>query len=71
MTDLEHEQVFFEFVKNHDLLQHITYSEKSIKDQKVIGILIDDDNVINRGASRTQKILVRVLNQSLQNYALN
>ena len=48
MTDLEHEQVFFEFVKKHDLLQHITYSEKSIKDQKVLGILIDDDAAVNR-----------------------
>ena len=48
MTDLEHEQVFFEFVKHHDLLQHITYSEEPIEGQRVLGILIDDDNVVNR-----------------------
>jgi hypothetical protein len=48
MTDLEHEQVFFEFVKHHDLLQHITYSEEPIEKQRVLGILIDDDSAVNR-----------------------
>ena len=48
MTDLEHEQVFFEFVKNHDLLQHIKYSEETIQDQRVLGVLIYDDNAVNR-----------------------
>jgi len=42
MTDLEHEQVFFEFVKNHDQLHHLTYSEEPIEAQKVICILVDD-----------------------------
>jgi hypothetical protein len=48
MTDLEHEQVFFEFVKHHDLLQHIKYSTEPIEGQQVLGILIDDYNVVNR-----------------------
>ena len=48
MTDLEHEQVFFEFVKTHDLLQHITYSEEPIEEQRVLGILVDDDTAVNR-----------------------
>jgi hypothetical protein len=48
MTDLEHEQVFFKFVKNHDLLQHITYSDEPIEGQRVLGILIDDDTAVNR-----------------------
>ena len=48
MTDLEHEQVFFEFVKKHDLLQHIIYSEEPIEEQRVLGILIDDDTALNR-----------------------
>jgi hypothetical protein len=48
MTDLEHEQVYFEFVKHNDQLQHITYSEEPIEGQKVLGILIDDDNAVNR-----------------------
>jgi hypothetical protein len=48
MTDLEHEQVFFQFVKNHDLLQHLKYSEEPIEGQRVLGILIDDDTAVNR-----------------------
>lgn len=48
MTDLEHEQVFFEFVKNHDQLNHLTYSAEPIEGQRVLGILIDDDNAVNR-----------------------
>ena len=48
MTDLEHEQVFFEFVKQHDLLQHVTYSEEPVEGQRVLGILVYDDNVVNR-----------------------
>jgi hypothetical protein len=48
MTDLEHEQVFFEFVKQHDQLNHVTYSEEPIEGQRVLGILVDDYNVINR-----------------------
>jgi hypothetical protein len=48
MTDLEHEQVFFEFVKQHDLLQHITYSEEPIEAQQILAVLVDDDNADNR-----------------------
>jgi hypothetical protein len=48
MTDLEHEQVFFEFVKNHDLLKHITYSEEPIEGQRVLGIIVDDSTATNR-----------------------
>jgi hypothetical protein len=48
MTDLEHEQVFFEFVKNHDQLNHLTYSEEPVEGQRVLGILVYDDNVVNR-----------------------
>jgi hypothetical protein len=48
MTDLEHEQVFFDFVKQHDLLQHLTYSDTPISGQKVIGLLVDDADDINR-----------------------
>jgi hypothetical protein len=48
MTDLEHEQVFFEFVKKHDQLQYVTYSEEAIEGQRVLGILIDDDTAVNR-----------------------
>ena len=48
MTDLEHEQVFFEFVKQNDQLNHLRYSEEPIEGQKVLGILIDDDSAVNR-----------------------
>jgi hypothetical protein len=48
MTDLEHEQVFFEFVKKHDQLNHVTYSEEPVEGQRVLGILVYDDNVVNR-----------------------
>ena len=42
MTELEHEQVFFEFVKQHDLLQHLSYSDNPVNGQKIIGLLVDD-----------------------------
>jgi hypothetical protein len=48
MTDLEHEQVFFEFVKQHDLLHHITYCEEPIEGQRVLGIIVDDSTATNR-----------------------
>jgi hypothetical protein len=48
MTDLEHEQVFFEFVKQHDLLHHVTYSEEPVEGQRVLGIIVDDSTAINR-----------------------
>jgi hypothetical protein len=35
-------------VKQNDQLQHLTYSEEPIEGQKVLGILIDDDNAVNR-----------------------
>jgi predicted RNA-binding protein YlqC (UPF0109 family) len=48
MTDLEHEQVFFEFVKHHDQLQHVTYCEEAIEGQRVLGIIVDDSTATNR-----------------------
>jgi hypothetical protein len=48
MTDLEHEQVFFEFVKHHDLLQHITYSDEPIEGQRVLGVIVYDSEDENR-----------------------
>jgi hypothetical protein len=48
MTDLEHEQVFFEFVKHHDQLNHLTYSEEVIEGQRVLGIIVDDSTATNR-----------------------
>jgi hypothetical protein len=48
MTDLEHEQVFFEFVKKHDQLNHLTYSEETIEGQRVLGIIVDDTTATNR-----------------------
>jgi hypothetical protein len=48
MTDLEHEQVFFEFVKQHDQLNHLTYSEEPIEGQRVLGIIVDDSTATNR-----------------------
>lgn len=35
---LIHEQVFFDFVKNHDILQHLKYTKTRRKDQKIIGL---------------------------------
>jgi predicted RNA-binding protein YlqC (UPF0109 family) len=48
MTDLEHKQVFFEFVKKHDQLNHLTYSEETIEGQRVLGIIVDDSTATNR-----------------------
>lgn len=39
---LIHEEVFFEFVKNHDQLNRIYYSDEPIFGQKIIGLLVDD-----------------------------
>jgi hypothetical protein len=48
MTDLEHEQVFFEFVKQHDLLKHLSYSEQPLMNQEIIGLMVDDEDVEER-----------------------
>jgi hypothetical protein len=40
---LIHEQVFFDFVKNHDILQHLKYSENTIETQKIIGLQVDGE----------------------------
>jgi hypothetical protein len=49
-NSLNHEKVFFDFVKNHDILQHISYSENIITNQKIIGLQVDglpgEDNEI-------------------------
>lgn len=37
---LIHEQVFFDFVKHHDILQHIKYTEEKRQDQKIIGLQV-------------------------------
>lgn len=40
---LIHEQVFFDFVKNHDILQHLKYTEERRKGQQIIGLLVGGD----------------------------
>lgn len=45
---IDHEQVFFEFVKQHDILKHLSYSEEPIEGQTVIGVMVDDDDDVNR-----------------------
>jgi hypothetical protein len=39
-----HEQVFLEFVKGHDELQHLSYSKTKIKNQKIIGLSEETEN---------------------------
>jgi len=39
-----HEQVFLEFVKHHDDLQHLSFSDTKIKNQKIIGLLETEEN---------------------------
>ena len=34
-----HEQVFLEFVKHHDDLQHLSFNPTKVKNQKIIGLL--------------------------------
>jgi hypothetical protein len=34
-----HEQVFLEFVKHHDDLQHLSFNTTKVKNQKIIGLL--------------------------------
>ena len=47
MTTVNHEQVFLEFVKHHDVLQHLTYSDSKIENQKIIGLLetVENDDI--------------------------
>ena len=44
MADLEHEQVFFEFVKQ-GVLQHLTYNETKREDQEIIGLMVGSELV--------------------------
>lgn len=37
-----HEENFLQFVKNHDEMKHIQYSETPIENQKVVGVLVTD-----------------------------
>lgn len=39
---ITHEENFLQFVKNHDEMKHIQYSETPIENQKVIGVLVTD-----------------------------
>lgn len=43
MTNEEKENLFFNFVKYHDLLKHIEYSDTPIEGQQWIGIISNDD----------------------------
>ena len=44
MTTINHEQVFLEFVKHHDDLQHLSFSDIKVKNQKIIGLLETEEN---------------------------
>lgn len=44
MTTVNHEQVFLEFVKHHDDLQHLSFSDAKVKNQKIIGLLETEEN---------------------------
>ena len=44
MTDLEHEQLFFDFVKQNPQLEHLSYRTTVLKTQKIIGILVDESS---------------------------
>jgi hypothetical protein len=44
MTTVNHEQVFLEFVKHHDDLQHLSFSDVKVKNQKIIGLLETEEN---------------------------
>jgi hypothetical protein len=44
MTTVNHEQVFLEFVKHHDDLQHLSFSDTKVKNQKIIGLLETEEN---------------------------
>ena len=50
---LEHEEVYFQFVKNHDLLKHIHYTETPVQNQNIIGIVPKD------GYTKTVKELMK------------
>ena len=39
MTTINHEQVFLEFVKRHDDLLHLSYSDSVVEDQEIIGLV--------------------------------
>ena len=47
MTTKEHEQFFFEFVKAHDLLKHLSYGDAT-QDQKIVAVLVNDDDASDR-----------------------
>ena len=36
---INHEQVFLEFVKHHDDLQHLSFIDTKVQNQKIIGLL--------------------------------
>ena len=44
MTTINHEQVFLEFVKHHNDLQHLSFSDTKVKTQKIIGLLETEEN---------------------------
>lgn len=44
MIEVNHEQVFFEFVKQHDLLKHLKYTETKRQDQEIIGLMVPSDD---------------------------
>lgn len=48
MSAQEYEEVFFDFVKNHDILTHLMYAEHPVKNQKIIGVVINDYDAEDR-----------------------
>jgi hypothetical protein len=44
MTNAEKEDLFYQFVKQHQQLQHLTFGEESIEGQQWIGVLTDGFN---------------------------
>jgi hypothetical protein len=40
LTAAEHQKVFFDFVKNHDEMKHITYASTKKRGQEIIGVMV-------------------------------
>lgn len=50
LTAEQHQQVFFDFVKNHDEMQHIKYASTKKRGQEIIGLMVpgnpgEDDQI--------------------------
>lgn len=50
MTDQEHLQLFFNFVKQNPQLEHLSYRTTALKTQKIIGILVDESSASDKNS---------------------